>query len=99
MKKGLYSFFWDCGRSGNLAGLFIATEQEVVNATGKRVYFGEVLGKHSEIYGNITDGDITLLSDDQVLVSKLQSVIPSSTLSGFNPLEYIEDVDEEEEES
>lgn len=27
MKK-LYSFYWDCGRMGNLEGLFIAEESE-----------------------------------------------------------------------
>lgn len=37
----LYSFYWDCGRMGNLDGLFVAEESTVESAIGKEVYFGE----------------------------------------------------------
>ena len=40
----LYSFHWDCGRSGALDGLFVAAEDQVESVIGKRLYFGEVLG-------------------------------------------------------
>jgi len=36
--------------------LFVATEEEIENAHGREVYFGEVLGKHSGIWGNIWKG-------------------------------------------
>ena len=34
----------------NLYGLFIATEEEINNAIGKTINFGDVAGKHSEVY-------------------------------------------------
>ena len=62
MKK-LYSFYWDCGRMGNLQGLFIAEESEVQKILSKEVYFGEVLGKYSEIYGTVDFEDIEVVSE------------------------------------
>lgn len=84
----LYEFFWDCGRQGDIVGLFIATEEQVKNAIGKRVYFGEVLGKHSEIYGILEERDLFVVSDDQEKIEWLGRILGSS-VSGFNPLEYI----------
>lgn len=43
--KYLYKFHWDCGRNGDLQGLFVATEDEVKDAIGSEAYFGEVLGE------------------------------------------------------
>lgn len=83
----LYSFYWDCGRQGELEGIFEASEEEVENLIGKDVYFGEVLGKHSNIHGSIEEGEITLLDADQSFIDKAKEigVIPV----GFNPLDYI----------
>jgi hypothetical protein len=84
----LYRFHWDCGRMGDVEGLFIATQAEVDAAIGKSIYFGEILGKHSEVYGDLEEGDISLVSDDQDKVAWLQELLGSS-LSGYNPLGYI----------
>lgn len=84
----LWSFFWDCGRQGEVEGLFKATREEVENATGKDVYFGEILGKHSEVYGTLEEGEITLESDDSL-------VVLNAIESGYNPLEYLEEEDDE----
>ncbi len=54
----LYSFEWDCGRMGFVEGLFVATEEEIKDAIDKEVYFGEILGKHSEVYGTLEQGDL-----------------------------------------
>ena len=51
--KAIYQFHWDCGRMGDIAGLFVASKQDVQDAIGKEIYFGEVLGKHSEVYGTL----------------------------------------------
>ena len=100
MKK-LYSFYWDCGRMGGLQGLFIAEQSEVDKILGKEVYFGEVLGKHSEIYGEVDDENIEVVSEDQEKVEWLENLL-GSTVSGYNPLDYYEesegDPDEYEEE-
>lgn len=87
MKK-LYSFFWDCGRMGELDGLFIAEDTEIEALIGKRIYFGEVLGKHSEIDGILESDDITVKSDDQDFVTKFIEIMGEGTVSGFNPLDY-----------
>jgi len=81
-KEKLYSFYWDCGRQGEVEGLFKATEEEINRAIGQQVYFGEILGKHSEVYGTLDEGDITLVSDDSLIVS-------NSAESGYNPLNYV----------
>ena len=96
MKK-LYSFFWECGRMGTLDGLFIAEEAKVNAIIGKEIYFGEVLGKHSEIYGRLDEYDLKVKSDDQDFINKLEEVIGHDTISGFNPLTYY-DPDKEDDE-
>lgn len=86
-KECLWSFSWDCGRQGYVEGVFKATKEEVENAIGKEVYFGEILGKHSEVYGILEDGECELISDDPLYVV-------NAVESGYNPLEYIDDDEE-----
>lgn len=92
----LYQFFWDCGRMGDLDGLFVADESIVESAIGKEVYFGEVLGKHSEVYGTLDEIDLRVVSEDQEKIECLVSLLGTS-ISGFNPLEYIQEQDSEDE--
>lgn len=87
--KILYSFYWDCGRMGSVDALFISDEETVNAALGKRVYFGEILGKHSEIYGTLKKEDITVVSTDGEKVEWLRNLLGSS-VSGYNPLSYLE---------
>lgn len=89
----LYKFYWDCGRMGDLEGLFIATQEQIDSIMGKDIYFGEVLGKHSEIYGTIDAGDITKIDFGNDAVLKLKDVFGKTTLSGYNPLDYVEEDD------
>lgn len=86
--KHLYRFFWDCGRQGDVDGLFIATDEQVAAGLGKHVYFGEILGKHSEIYGELEEGDVEIVSSDSEKVAWLEELLGSS-VSGHNPLDYI----------
>lgn len=92
--KNLYSFYWDCGRSGNINGLFIATASEVEGIQGKQIYFGEVLGNQTRVYGDIDEGDIKLVSNDQEKVSWLENLLGKS-ISGYNPFDYYEKGEEE----
>ena len=94
--KNLYKFYWYCGRMGNLEGLFIAEESEVQEIIEKEVYFGEVLGRHSEVYGKIRESDITLVSDDQEKVAWLENLLGNS-VSGYNPFDYYEPEQEEDD--
>jgi hypothetical protein len=72
---------------GNIEGLFVAEEDEVKAAIGKHVYFGEILGKHSEICGDIDADEIVALTDDQDFIDKAIAcnVVPT----GYNPLKYL----------
>ena len=95
----LYSFHWDCGRSGDLDGLFVAEEDQVDSAIGKRLYFGEVLGKHSEVEGILEASDLEEVSREQDKITWLVDLLGTS-ISGFNPLEYlVEDEEDEEDDS
>ena len=92
----LAQFFWDCGRSGNVSGVFICTKQQIADAVGKEVYFGEILGKHSEVYGTLDEGDIEILSDDQYFISLMLEIFPDGEISGYNPLSYVQETEEDE---
>lgn len=70
-----------------IGGIFKATDEEIHNLMGKRVILGEAEGKHSDIYGHIENGDITLISDNPVVVNEMIEF-------GYNPLEHL---DEEED--
>lgn len=89
MKK-IYEFNWDCGRMGELEGLFIAEESDIEKLIGKEIYFGEVLGKHSEIFGILEEKDLTVKSDDQDFIQKFIETMGDSTISGYNPIDYYE---------
>lgn len=84
--KGIYKFNRDCGRMGSVESTFIATQKEVDAIIGKYVNFGEILGKHSEIYGKVEDGEITLISSDVVAIKVLENIGLLPT--GHNPLDY-----------
>jgi hypothetical protein len=84
----IYKMNFDCGRSGNLEGIFIA-EESAVNAlivSGKEVYFGEVLGKHSEVCGPIEATDITMVTNDPAIVAVFDE---HKMQCGYNPFDYI----------
>lgn len=93
--NNLYSYYLDCGRQGSLEGLFIATPEEVQNAIGKDVYFGEVLGKHSEVGGTLELHEFKLESSEQDKVEWLLGLL-GRNVSGLNPLGYVVEDDEED---
>lgn len=90
----LYKFYWDCGRIGDVDGLFAATQAEIDAAIGKKVYFGEILGKHSEIYGKLDAVDIVKLNVPADVVDILVKEL-GTNISGYNPLDYLPEEDEE----
>jgi hypothetical protein len=89
MKK-LYSFELDWGRMGSLDGLFIADEQEIKDIIGKEIYFGEVLGKHSEVFDTMTEEMFEAIDLPEDVVKLLEEKV-GATLSGYNPLDYVEE--------
>lgn len=94
---GIYEFHWDCGRMGDVEGLFVAAKEDVANAIGSDVQFGEILGKHSDVYGTLDEEDLVLKSDDQEFIRQFVDIMGMGTISGYNPLDYIEEEYEEED--
>lgn len=95
MKK-LYKFYSDYGRMGDLEGLFIADESDVDAVIGKEIYFGEVLGKHSDV-SEVMERE--MFSEITVPIEALEVLEKElgSTWSGFNPIDiYNEQVEESE---
>ena len=82
MKK-LWKFQWDSCYAF-VGGLFVATDEEVKDLIGKEIYFGEYEGKHSELFGTIDEEDITLVSENPVVVEAVGDF-------GLNPLEFLEE--------
>lgn len=97
MSKVIAKFHWDCGRMGDVDGLFIADKSKLESANGEHVYFGEILGKHSEVYGDLDESAITILTEDQDFIAKFIEIMGDGTISGYNPLEYLSDEEDEED--
>ena len=83
----LYKFSVNCGRMGTLSGVFVAEEEKVQTIMGEKAYFGEVLGKHSDITVKIDDTVLTVLTDDHEFIKKAEEykLVPI----GHNPLDYM----------
>ena len=87
MKKGIYKLNFSCGRSGDLEGIFVSTKERVDKLVQSQieVYFGEVMGKHSEVYGPIDEDEIILVTDDKKAVEIVEKYYLHN---GTNPFNY-----------
>ena len=88
--RHIYRFSADCGRNGCLSGVFVADHEDVAKLIGRTVYFGEVLGKHSDVSVEIDAGAIKVISDAEItsaFVDTFERVIGSQ---GLNPLDYLD---------
>ena len=88
-KLGLYNFYWNCGRKGVIDSLFIATQEHVDSLIGKSVHFGEVLGKHSDVYGYVEEDEIVLVTENSGVIETLREAFKGKNICGYNPLEHI----------
>lgn len=84
-EKGIYKMSLYCGRMGDLNGIFIAKKEDVKNLIGKEVYFGEVLGKHSEVVWNFEEKDLEFVTDDEKVIELFEK---HNLTSGYNPFDY-----------
>jgi len=82
MRK-LYKYRWDFYRMGVVEGIFVAEDTDVDAAIGTHVYFGEILGKHSEVQGTLEADHLRVLTDDQDFIAKF---VELGCESGYNPL-------------
>ena len=84
--KGLYKMDLECGRMGDLEGLFVADCDKIDYLINHEisVYFGEVLGKYSEISSTLDKNDIKLITTDENVIKIIEEY---DLENGFNPLE------------
>lgn len=95
--KILVRFSWDANY-GMVEGLLVTTHDTLEKLYDKEIYFGEILGKHSEVYGKLIEDDFEVISEDQHFIEAFEQNVGDSF--GYNPLEYIEEsvLNEEEDE-
>lgn len=90
-KKALYKLHFDCGRQGILTGLFVQDPSKVKKLVDSKeeIYFGEALGKHSEIIGPLGDVDYTFITDDPKVIKVVEEF---ELETGIDPIQtYIDD--------
>lgn len=87
----LWKFSEDYCRCGDAEGLFIASEEEVDRFLDKRtVFFGEVLGKHSEVDVYFEKGkNLYSLNVSTSTVLELLNSLNKRCISGLYPFQYI----------
>ena len=86
--KTLYKLHFEVRLMGTVYGLFIADDkdmQELVDS-GKEIYWGEILGKHSEIMGPIEESDYTEVTKDPEVITIVEKY---KLETGYNPLDYL----------
>jgi len=93
--KGVYKFKYLMGRSADIEGVFIATNEEIASVIGKEVDFGEIAGKHSQVIIDIGQNNIRLVSEDPDFVERFESL---DCTCGISPLDYYEPDEEDEDE-
>lgn len=93
--KILVKFNWEVGRMGRIESLFVTTQKQLDEIIGKEIYFGEVLGKHSEVYGTLNKEDLSIITDDQEFINKLIAILGKQTISGHNPFHYLREDENE----
>ncbi len=84
--KAIYRMKFDYGRHGTVSGIFVAEKDDIYKAKGY-INFGEILGKHSEVDGDLTDDDIKMVTDDQAAVEMFEKY---NLQTGYNPFAYKE---------
>ena len=90
----LYKMHIDCGRMGDLYATFVSTPEVIQSLIGTKVYFGEVLGKHSEVIVTMKPEHFKILTQDQDFIDKFQEY---GLEAGHVPFYYIEETEETEE--
>ncbi len=97
MERAIYKLEWDFGRMGDLSGVFVANKADVKRLITNKteIYFGEVLGKHSEVYGCIEKKHLKLVTDNEEFI---ELFIKYDLSNGYNPFDYLDEdgMDEED---
>lgn len=89
--KLIVEFNLDCGRMGNLSSTFVCDKEDLESLYDEEVYFGEVLGKHSEVVATLDESNFTIKSDDQEFINKFSEIMGDYWSTGHNPLWHYEE--------
>lgn len=93
----VYKYSQYFGRMGGLSGVFVADDTDVDKVRGKRVYLGEVLGKHSEVSATVDDKTLTAVSEDPAIIAFFGEHLDGGV--GTNPVAaYLDSDDANEDE-
>lgn len=84
--KTLYKFRLDCGRMGYIESVFVEDDEIIKASLGKEIHFGEILGKHSEIFCNLSDSHLTVLSQDSNVCDIIETHVGAT---GHCPMDYL----------
>lgn len=82
-KEVVYRWGWSC-RAGDLDGIFVSRPDIVELAFDRMAYFGDVLGKYSNIHFELKPSQFETLSDDLNVVE----FVKRRGRTGYNPLNY-----------
>jgi hypothetical protein len=85
--EGLYQWSASFGRMGDLSGIVITTPKELKIRAGADVYFGEVLGKHSNVWYEFDPSDFRLITNKPHEMDALKQL--PNLLSGYDPIEAL----------
>ena len=91
--KALYEFYVNCGRDGELTGLFIADTETVKGCIGRTVSFGEVLGKHSEVEFDLAEYMLKLITANAEDIAHMERIFKGTVQVGYNPIQCIQERD------
>ncbi len=88
--KAIYKFHAEVGRMGDLEGIFVASQANLASLIDSEheVYFGECLGKHSEITFPVINEYFTLVTDNSDFIKMFEDF---GMESGINPLSIYEE--------
>lgn len=85
----IYKFSWDVTIDKNVhsvSGVFIATDQEIVDLMGETIRIDLDNKDLPFIWGEVEAHDITMIVDDQTIVESMYNS-HGNNITGINPLE------------
>ncbi len=91
MTDMIVSMSLDYGRCGDVKGVFLVSKEdfELARKLNPQVYFGEILGKHSEVYCDFNEISFEVKTEDQEKVKALIEMDMHS--NGHNPFDYLDE--------
>lgn len=81
-RRVLVGYNQNFGRMGSLSASFVCKEEEYKDMLGREIYFGEALGKHSDVTGRLNEDTLTILLKEEDVGEKVMGIIDSAVFTG-----------------